>query len=276
MAHPNSSAVRRTARTWVTARLFPAALAAALPLTLAAAVSAAPPEGMRWSDHAGLTGPKAKYAPRPAATAGPVFPRRSTLQVVTLPARTPDAVTLSPVICPTPQTPGEPAYITAHLVPGADMWLQGVQVLSDAKNPAYELSVGPLDRDAAYSYTATVRWVEDGKWVTQSHAFTLKAGEVHCVQIALNDAPGFDKKVADNLAKLGEGDQKAAEAQRFCAVQPTIKLGAMGAPVKVAVGGKDVFLCCEACRAAALKNPAKTIKTAESNKENPAPGTDKK
>lgn len=237
-----------------------AALAAALVVGVA---DAAPPEGMRWSDHAGLTGANPRSVARPAATSSYLYPQRSTLQVVAMPARTPDAVALTPVICPTPRNQGEPAYIMAHLLPGADMFLQDVQVISDAKHPAYELPVGPLDRDATYSYTVAVRWVEDGKWVTQSHAFTLKAGGVHCVQIALNDAPGFDKKVADNLAKLADADKKAAEAQKFCAVQPTIKLGAMGTPVKVAVGGKDVFLCCEACKAAALKETAKTLKTVE-------------
>lgn len=39
----------------------------------------------------------------------------------------------------------------------------------------------------------------------------------------------------------------------------------MGPPVKVTVKGKDVFLCCEACRAAALKDPDKTAATAEKN-----------
>jgi hypothetical protein len=244
---------------------------------VAAAASAAPPEGMRWIDHAGLSGSKNPSSiSRPAATDAPVFPLRSTLQVVPLTARTPNATALIPVICPTPQNLGEPAYIMAHLLPGADMFLQGVQVISDAQHPVYELPIGPLDRFASYSYTVMVRWVEDGKWVTQSHSFTLKSGEVHCVQIALNDAPGFDKKIRENLARLSETDRQAAATQEFCAVQSSIKLGAMGTPVKVALGGKDVFLCCEACKAAALKDAGKTLKTIEDLKARKSADKNKK
>jgi hypothetical protein len=41
----------------------------------------------------------------------------------------------------------------------------------------------------------------------------------------------------------------------------------MGPPVKVTVKGKDVYLCCEGCREAALKNPDKTLKTADQNRD---------
>jgi hypothetical protein len=41
----------------------------------------------------------------------------------------------------------------------------------------------------------------------------------------------------------------------------------MGPPVKVSVKGKDVYLCCGGCRAAALKDPDKTLTTVEQNKD---------
>jgi hypothetical protein len=50
-------------------------------------------------------------------------------------------------------------------------------------------------------------------------------------------------------------------------VQEGVRLGSMGKPVKVSVKGKDVFLCCEGCREAALKDPDKTLKTVEKLKE---------
>jgi hypothetical protein len=41
----------------------------------------------------------------------------------------------------------------------------------------------------------------------------------------------------------------------YCAVQDRIKLGAMGAPVKIMLNGKPVFLCCSACKKRAESNP---------------------
>jgi Cu(I)/Ag(I) efflux system membrane fusion protein len=39
----------------------------------------------------------------------------------------------------------------------------------------------------------------------------------------------------------------------------TKKLGSMGTPVRVEVGGRAVFLCCEGCREAIEGNPAKYL-----------------
>lgn len=244
-------------------RVLSASFAAAL---WGAAVSAAPPEGLRWSDFAGLKGPNPQQVARPAATAPHVFPQRSILQVIPMEARTPGAVALQPVQAPNTRGTGTPAYIMAHLAPGATMWIGDAEIISDAAKPAYEIPVHALEAGSTYYFTVRVQWGEDGKWVTQSHKFALKAGEVHCVQIALSESPELKKQIADNIAKLGEADRKAAEAQKFCAVQSSIKLGSMGAPVKVAVNGKDVFLCCEACKTAALKDADKTLKTVESLK----------
>lgn len=256
----------------------PAAVVAGLFLVSFGTAPAAPPEGLRWSDHAGLKGPNPSTTPRPAANAPWVYPQRSMLQVVPLEARTPDATALTPLKVPFTReaAAGEPAYIMAHLVPGAEMWIGDVQVVSDASKPAYELGVQSLERGSTYHFTVRVRWGEDGKWVSQAHTFPLRAGEVHCVQLALTDSPELTKKIADSIAKLDGADKKAAEAQKFCAVQDSIRLGAMGTPAKVSVGGKDVFLCCEACKAAALKDPAKTLKTVETLKAGKPKDVDKK
>jgi hypothetical protein len=65
------------------------------------------------------------------------------------------------------------------------------------------------------------------------------------------------------MAKLPEADRKLAEAQRYCAVQPENRLGSMGAPVKLEIGGKPVFLCCAGCREHALADPKATLAEAE-------------
>jgi hypothetical protein len=84
------------------------------------------------------------------------------------------------------------------------------------------------------------------------------------------------KKISDSIAKLDVADKKLAEAQKFCALQDSIRLGAMGTPAKVTVGGKDVFLCCEACKASALKDADKTLKKVETLKAGKAKEVDKK
>jgi hypothetical protein len=53
-------------------------------------------------------------------------------------------------------------------------------------------------------------------------------------------------------------DQQLIERQKVCPVtgQP---LGSMGAPVRVVVAGRVVFVCCEGCTDALKKNPAKYL-----------------
>ena len=60
--------------------------------------------------------------------------------------------------------------------------------------------------------------------------------------------------VTDAMATLSEADRTAALAQKVCPVSGEA-LGAMGAPIKVTVKGRDVFLCCESCREKLEANP---------------------
>ncbi|MAX34956.1 MAG: metal transporter [Gimesia sp.] len=75
------------------------------------------------------------------------------------------------------------------------------------------------------------------------------------------------------LAKLSGTDRKLAEHQRICPVT-MMSLGTMGAPPKVDVNGKTVFICCEGCRESLLEHPKKyleIIRTADaSNSRNEA------
>jgi hypothetical protein len=82
-----------------------------------------------------------------------------------------------------------------------------------------------------------------------------------------------DAKIQAALAKLPEADQALATQQKFCVVLAKSRLGSMGTPVKVMVGGQPVFLCCEACRDEALADPDATLKQAATLR---AAKTDKK
>ena len=50
-----------------------------------------------------------------------------------------------------------------------------------------------------------------------------------------------------------------AEAQVFCVVKSGNELGCMGVPCKLTIEGRPVFLCCEHCKDAALKDPKATL-----------------
>jgi len=71
------------------------------------------------------------------------------------------------------------------------------------------------------------------------------------------------------LTKLSPADRKLVEAQGMCVVMDDSPLGSMGAPLKVMVDGKPVFICCEGCREEALKSPQETrAKAARLNEQN--------
>jgi Cu(I)/Ag(I) efflux system membrane fusion protein len=56
------------------------------------------------------------------------------------------------------------------------------------------------------------------------------------------------------LAKLSAEDRPLAEAQAVCVVSDE-KLGSMGVPQKVAINGKEVWICCAGCKDSLLENP---------------------
>jgi hypothetical protein len=76
-----------------------------------------------------------------------------------------------------------------------------------------------------------------------------------------------DAKIKAALAKLSEADRKLAEAQRYCPAEPENRLGSMGTPVKLEVGGKPVFLCCAGCKEHALADPKATLAEVEKLKK---------
>ncbi len=70
-------------------------------------------------------------------------------------------------------------------------------------------------------------------------------------------------KVSATLAKLPMEERMAIEAQKYCAVQNNNFLGTMGAPVKLEIDGKPVYLCCAGCKKKAEADPAATLAKVE-------------
>lgn len=70
--------------------------------------------------------------------------------------------------------------------------------------------------------------------------------------------PEMDAKIAAAIAELPEAERAAAEAQKICPVSGE-PLGSMGTPMKVAVEGRDVFICCESCKNPLTEDPEKYL-----------------
>lgn len=83
-----------------------------------------------------------------------------------------------------------------------------------------------------------------------------------------------DSKVTAGLAKLPPDDRKLAEAQGTCPVLDGSRLGSMGAPVKLVLDGKPVFVCCSGCTDKATAEPAKTAAKAATLKVEKPPAVD--
>lgn len=64
------------------------------------------------------------------------------------------------------------------------------------------------------------------------------------------------EKMKANLAKLEPADAATAEKQHMCPVSGEM-LGTMGVPIKVTVGERTVWICCDGCRDKLLADPDK-------------------
>jgi hypothetical protein len=68
-----------------------------------------------------------------------------------------------------------------------------------------------------------------------------------------------EQEIQAAIAELPEADRPLAVAQRWCAVEQDNRLGSMGAPIKVILDGKPVFLCCSGCTKRAKANVKATL-----------------
>jgi outer membrane murein-binding lipoprotein Lpp len=59
--------------------------------------------------------------------------------------------------------------------------------------------------------------------------------------------------------KLSADDRALVDAQEWCAINTTERLGSMGPPLKVTVKEQPVFLCCKGCQKKALADPERTL-----------------
>ncbi|WP_439632307.1 hypothetical protein [Gemmata sp.] len=76
--------------------------------------------------------------------------------------------------------------------------------------------------------------------------------------------------------KLSPEDRALVDAQEWCAINTTERLGSMGPPLKVVVNDQPVFICCKGCRKKALADPDKTLATAADLKAEAKAEKDKK
>jgi hypothetical protein len=74
----------------------------------------------------------------------------------------------------------------------------------------------------------------------------LRAPEPHVASSSKEE-----QEIASELAKLSPADRLLAQKQRYCVISEESRLGSMGKPIKLMLGGETVFLCCEGCEEAA-------------------------
>lgn len=79
-----------------------------------------------------------------------------------------------------------------------------------------------------------------------------------------------EAKIKAAMAKLPEADRSAAAAQRYCPMMDTVRLGAMGAPIKILIDGKPVYLCCSGCKDEAVEHGKETLAAVEKLKKSNA------
>ena len=75
---------------------------------------------------------------------------------------------------------------------------------------------------------------------------------------AKHDTDKGDDADNDAFAGLSAEDAKLAKAQKTCPVSGE-ELGSMGAPIKVTVKDRTVFLCCDMCRKKIVAEPDKYL-----------------
>lgn len=72
------------------------------------------------------------------------------------------------------------------------------------------------------------------------------------------DETSASSETPEGLAELADEDRAAAVKQKICPVSGEL-LGSMGAPVKVTVKDREVFLCCAGCEGAITEDPDKYL-----------------
>lgn len=72
-----------------------------------------------------------------------------------------------------------------------------------------------------------------------------------------------DREIAEVRAKLSPEDRALVDAQEWCVVSSTERLGSMGSPIKLTIKEQPVFVCCGGCKRTAEADPDKTLAKVE-------------
>jgi membrane fusion protein, copper/silver efflux system len=121
-----------------------------------------------------------------------------------------------------------------------------------------EVVLGPRCGD----FYPVVRGLEPGQRIATAGAFLLDAETRLNPSLAASyfGAGRGDRAAvsAEPPTGLGDEDRALAERQKLCPVTG-MNLGSMGAPKRMVVSGRVVFLCCGACESKLLREPAKYL-----------------
>lgn len=101
------------------------------------------------------------------------------------------------------------------------------------------------------------------KLLTASGILFTLLGLVGCQSQPPTPSSDVAGQIQATLAGLDDADRLVAEAQAYCAVQTHRRLGSMGVPLKLEVGGQTVFICCKGCEKKALADPQATLARVE-------------
>jgi uncharacterized protein (TIGR03000 family) len=193
------------------------------------------------------------YVPHNSEAAQPRTTQKYAVRVTLLPQKTfeedPNAV-----------------LIVVHVPEEAKVWFEDAPT---AQTGALRLFISPSLLPAkTYAYTVRVAWPENGRLVSQTGLVTVRAEEVHCIDLvslgAIASGKNDEARIQANLSRLSAEDLKLALKQKYCALQDGNRLGSMGTPVKISVKGQPVFLCCGACAKTAENNPDRTLEKVRS------------
>jgi hypothetical protein len=116
-------------------------------------------------------------------------------------------------------------------------------------------------------FRPVLRGLEAGQRVAATGAFLLDAETRLNPSAAVSyfgaarpagPAKAVDAEVARALAPLSAADRALAVRQKTCPVSGGA-LGSMGTPVRVKIGGRTVFLCCQGCEPSLRENAARHL-----------------
>lgn len=181
-------------------------------------------------------------------------------------------VVITPLKDPHKLDDANAVHLVAHVPENAKVWIEGnpttqTGAMRDFVSP-------PLTPGKNYLYTIRVDWMEGTKPVSQTNKVLVRAGEIHCLAVVeKGSATDKETRIQAGLARLSKEDHALADAQKFCPIQPDIRLGEMGPPVKITLKGEPVFLCCEEVQAKAEADPDKTLAKVKELKAKNKPAT---